>query len=59
MRKPSAFTTVFNGVKYIFTQIGNKDVIEITAFVSASVVLCLFTIVRAVLLFIVLILAGI
>lgn len=42
---PSAFTAVFNGVKYIFTQIGNGDVIEITAFVSALIVLCVFTII--------------
>lgn len=40
---PSAFTAAFNGVKYIFTQIGNEDVIEVTAFVSALVVLCVYT----------------
>lgn len=42
---PSAFTAAFNGVKYIFTQIGNSDVIEVTAFVSALIVLCIFTII--------------
>ncbi|MBO5460706.1 MAG: 4Fe-4S binding protein [Ruminococcus sp.] len=40
---PSAFTAAFNGVKYIFTQIGNEDVIEFTSFISALIVLCAFT----------------
>lgn len=40
---PSAFTAAFNGVKYIFTQIGNEKPIEFTAFVTALVVLCVFT----------------
>lgn len=42
---PSAFTAAFNGVKYIFTQIGNEDVIEVTAFITALIVLCVFTII--------------
>ncbi len=40
---PSAFTAAFAGVKYIFTQIGAGDAIELTSFVSALIVLCAFT----------------
>ena len=32
---PSVFTAAFNGVKYIFTQLGQGEKIEMTAFVSA------------------------
>ena len=31
---PSVFTAAFNGVKYIFTQLGQGEKIEMTAFVS-------------------------
>ena len=33
---PSVFTAAFNGVKYIFTQLGQGEKIEMTAFVSAE-----------------------
>ncbi|MGN1141841.1 MAG: 4Fe-4S binding protein [Oliverpabstia sp.] len=42
---PSAFTAAFAGVKYIFTQIGAGEKIEITSFVSVLITLCLFTLV--------------
>mgnify|MGYP000049024100 CR=1 FL=1 len=35
----------FNGVKYIFTQLGQGEKIEMTAFVSALLLVCAFTIV--------------
>ena len=37
---PSVFTAAFNGVKYIFTQIGQGEKIEMTAFVSALLLVC-------------------
>ncbi len=42
---PSAFTAAFSGVKYIFTQIGTSQKLELTSFVSTLIVLCLYTIV--------------
>lgn len=42
---PSIFTTAFSGVKYIFTQIGNGQSIELTSFVTVLIVLCIYTIV--------------
>lgn len=42
---PSAFTAAFAGVKYIFTQIGAGEKIEITSFVSVLITLCLFTVI--------------
>ena len=42
---PSAFTAAFAGVKYIFTQIGAGNPVEITAFVTVLLVLCGYTIV--------------
>lgn len=40
---PSAFATAFAGVKYIFTQIGMGENIEITSFVAALIAVILFT----------------
>ena len=42
---PSVFTAAFNGVKYIFTQLGQGEKIEMTAFVSALLLVCAFAIV--------------
>lgn len=42
---PSVFTAAFNGVKYIFTQLGQGEKNEMTAFVSALLLVCAFTIV--------------
>ena len=42
---PSAYTATFNGVKYIFTQMGAKTHLEVTSFVAALIVLCVYTIV--------------
>lgn len=42
---PSAYTAAFNGVKYIFTQMGAKSHLELTSFVVTLIALCLFTIV--------------
>lgn len=42
---PSAFTTAFSGVKYIFTQLGAGEMIGLTSFVTALLVLCLYTMV--------------
>ena len=41
----SAYTAAFNGVKYIFTQMGAKTHLEVTSFVAALIVLCVYTIV--------------
>ena len=40
---PSAYTAAFNGVKYIFSQIGAGEQIELTSFVSVLIMLCVFT----------------
>ena len=40
---PSMFTAAFNGVKYIFTQIGAGNRIELTAFVAVLLMLCVYT----------------
>ena len=42
---PSAYTAAFNGVKYIFTQMGAKTHLEVTSFVAALIVLCVYTVV--------------
>lgn len=42
---PSAFTAAFAGVKYIFTQMGAGEKIELTSFVSVLITLCLFTVI--------------
>ena len=42
---PSVFTTAFSGIKYIFTQIGNIQPVELTPFVMVLIVLCLYTMV--------------
>ncbi len=42
---PSAYTAAFNGVKYIFTQMGTRVHLEVTSFVVALIVLCVYTIV--------------
>ena len=40
---PSMFTAAFNGVKYIFTQLGSGNRIELTAFVAVLLMLCVYT----------------
>ena len=42
---PSAYTAAFNGVKYIFTQMGAKSHLELTSFVVTLIALCLFMVV--------------
>lgn len=42
---PSAYTAAFAGVKYIFTQIGAGEKVEMTSFTAALIVLCLYTVV--------------
>lgn len=42
---PSAYTAAFNGVKYIFTQMGAKSHLELTSFVVTLIALFLFTVV--------------
>ena len=42
---PSAYTAAFNGVKYIFTQMGAKSHLELSSFVVTLIALCLFTVV--------------
>lgn len=37
------FTAAFNGVKYIFTQIGSGNRIELTSFVAVLLMLCVYT----------------
>jgi polyferredoxin len=41
---PGLFSAAFNGVKYIFAQVGAVSAIEVTSFVSLLVALCLFTV---------------
>lgn len=41
---PSVYTAAFAGVKYIFTQIGVGERIEITSFVTILIVVCAYTI---------------
>ncbi|MCR5702410.1 MAG: 4Fe-4S binding protein [Lachnospiraceae bacterium] len=40
---PSAFTTAFAGVKYIFVQLGNREPIEFNAFIKVLSVLLVYT----------------
>jgi polyferredoxin len=42
---PSAYTAAFNGVKYIFQQIGAGEAIGMTAFISVLLMLCIYTII--------------
>lgn len=42
---PSAFTTAFSGIKYIFNQLSGGSEIAITSFVSVLIALCVFTMV--------------
>ena len=42
---PSAYTAAFNGVKYIFTQIGAGEKVAMTSFVTVLLVICLYTMV--------------
>lgn len=42
---PSAFTTAFSGIKYIFTQIGLGNAIGLTSFLTVLLALCAYTIV--------------
>lgn len=42
---PSAYTAAFSGVKYIFTQIGAQEKVELTSFMAVLLVLCLYTII--------------
>lgn len=42
---PSIYTAAFNGVKYIFTQLGTGEQIELTSFVTVLIVICAYTIV--------------
>lgn len=41
---PSVYTAVFAGVKYIFTQIGAGEQIELTSFVTVLILICAYTI---------------
>lgn len=42
---PSAFTTAFAGVKYIFAQIGNNEPVELNSFIKILAVMLVYTIV--------------
>lgn len=42
---PSAFTTAFSGIKYIFTQIGLGSTIGLTSFLTVLLALCAYTII--------------
>ena len=41
---PSVYTAAFVGVKYIFTQIGAGEQIELTSFVTVLILICAYTI---------------
>ena len=43
---PSAYTAAFNGVKYIFTQMGAKSHLELTSFVVTLIALCLLSLIH-------------
>ena len=40
---PSVYTAAFAGVKYIFTQIGAGEKVELTSFVTVLIVVCVYT----------------
>jgi polyferredoxin len=42
---PSAFTAAFNGIKYLFTQMGNGNSVALSGFFTILLMLCLYTIV--------------
>lgn len=42
---PSVYTSAFAGVKYIFTQIGNGELVECTSFVAVLIAISIYTIV--------------
>lgn len=42
---PSVYTAAFAGVKYIFNQIGARESIELTAFLTILIVICAYTVV--------------
>ena len=42
---PAAFSEAFSGIKYIFTQIGAGEVIELSAFVIVLIAVCVYTVV--------------
>ena len=39
---PSVYTAAFAGVKYIFTQIGAGEKVELTSFVTVLIVVCVY-----------------
>ena len=41
---PSVYTAAFAGVKYIFTQMGKGESVEVTSFVAVLAVICMYTI---------------
>ena len=42
---PSAFTSAFSGIKYIFTQFGLRQAVELSAFITVLISLCVYTII--------------
>ena len=42
---PSAFTSAFSGIKYIFTQFGLRQAVEVSAFITVLISLCVYTII--------------
>jgi polyferredoxin len=42
---PGLFSAAFNGIKYIFAQVGAISALELTSFVSLLIALCLFTVI--------------
>ena len=42
---PSAFTSAFSGIKYIFTQFGLKQAVGLSAFITVLISLCVYTII--------------
>ena len=41
---PSVYTAAFSGVKYLFTQVGAGNRIELTSFVTVLILICVYTI---------------
>lgn len=41
---PSLFVSAFNGIKYIFQQMGKSEALEMNSFLVTTIALCLFTV---------------
>ena len=42
---PSVYSSAFNGAKYICTNIGQKNMIELTPFITILIIICIYTVI--------------